>query len=230
MRFLISAAWHLSDTAAPTGFGDDLASFVLREQVDRTVIANVIAPGVEPWKVFGSVAFHDELDEFSPLVRNAHQIGLHWILGAGDRVLGNPKFAHIKARLENRGVTFVDSPAPVLEHDQFGRPKLVMVMTEGNERLTVVEKPRATPWSWLRPRIITIPNMPCTEAGLRAMALQMSVADNVRVVLHDLPVPSNWQRIGPHAGQGVWFGCPGQPPNVLLLDPDEPWGAKLIRL
>jgi len=134
MTHLISTAWALSDTTAPTGFGEDLANFALRERIERVVIANVLAAGCDPWKVFGGLAFHEELDEFSPLVRNAHQLNLTWILGAGDRVLGNKKFIHVKERLANRGVTFIDSPAPVLQHDHLGKPILALFMVDGTDR------------------------------------------------------------------------------------------------
>ena len=230
MTHLISTAWALSDTTAPTGFGEDLANFALRERIERVVIANVLAVGCDPWKVFGGLAFHEELGEFSPLVRNAHQLNLTWILGAGDRVLGNAKFAHIKTRLENRGVTFIDSPAPVLQHDHLGKPILVMVMADGRPNMAVGKvKHTLKSRLWLaKPRLDQ--DTSSTEGYIRSLATRMAIDLGVKVITHDLPALPSWQRIGPHAGSGVWFGCPGNPPNALLLDAEEPWNAKLIRL
>ena len=230
MTHLISTAWALSNTTAPTGFGEDLANFALRERIERVVIANVLAAGCDPWKVFGGLAFHEELDEFSPLVRNAHQLNLTWILGAGDRVLGNKKFIHVKERLTNRGVTFIDSPAPVLQHDHLGKPILVMVMAAGRNEVAYVDRKGGVIMRWFY-RLTGIPTNDTSgiESKVRSLAVGMT-AEGVQIALHDLPALPSWQRIGPHAGSGVWFGCPGNPPNALLLDAEEPWNAKLIRL
>jgi len=231
MMHLISAAWNLSDATAPTGFGEDLANFALRERIERVVIANVLAAGCDPWKVFGGLAFHEELGEFSPLVRNANQLNLTWILGSGDRVLGNAKFAHIKTRLENRGVTFLDSPAPVLQHDHLGKPILAMVMADGREGIAVAGKRWIPMLSRLFGKALaSAQDTPTTENYIRAMSVRMAQQDDIRIVVHDLDSLPSWQRIGPHAGSGVWFGCPGNPPNALLLNAEEPWGAKLLRL
>jgi|GEM_PF-3969970 len=229
MTFLISSCWRLSEKSEPNGWGDALASFALKEDVDRVILMNVLDRMKNPWQVFGGEAFRAELDEHSPLTRNAGRYGLTWILGANDRVLGKTEFKPVKERLENRGVTFVADRTAILDRDGVGNPKFVALSMDGDSSLAV----RQTRQSFmslihLRPPRVR-QNDPLTEDVVRELAWDMAQNQTV-VVVHDLPRRASWTRIGPHDGHGVWVGCAGRPCDCLLVDPDEPWKARVLSL
>jgi hypothetical protein len=229
MTFLISSCWRLNEKSEPNGWGDALACFALKENVDRVILMNVLDRLTEPWRVFGGEAFRAELDEHSPLTRNANRYGLTWVLGANDRVLGKPEFRAVKGRLENRGVTFIDNRAAILDRDGAGNPKFVALSIDGDSGWSVY-KTRQTPLSWLRLRPpLTCQNDPLTEDVVHNLAWKMAQNQTVAVV-HDLPRRASWARLGPHAGYGVWVGCAGRPGDCLLVDPDEPGRARVLSL
>jgi hypothetical protein len=218
MLHALSSCWAL-DGQHKTDYGARLCAFANTHRVESLVLLNLLAPVADPASLLLSDEFRSEVDEDSALARHARHGGgsVTWVLGHGDRVLCNKRFADVRRRIENAGVRIVDTKAPVLDRDALGEPTLA--------GLVLAMPGPALVWHWPWAKIPPV----CTveRAAEDAAAL---IGPGVRAVVDDLPGQPSYARLGSHAGRGIWHGRPGGPGYALLLDAEDARGARMVEL